>query len=341
MAPAVIQYFVDEAGDPTLFNRKGQLIVGNEGCSGYFILGKLEVEEPEVLSNQFSALRQELTNDPYFKAVPSMQPEQRKMAFAFHAKDDIPEVRREVYRILLNAKVRFYAVIKDKAHLATYVQQQNAREPGYRYRENEQYDLLVKELFAKLHHMADEVRICYAKRGTKTRNAAFRAALEQAATSFASSFGFTHPATNEVVSSTPINCPGLQSVDYYLWALQRFYERHEDRFLDLIWPQVGEIHDLDHLEKGRRGIFYSKQRPLDRAALKTKKWARGIGLAGRDPQATRHEAEFCPWLAEKICQQAPKIKAASNSEDWHRLWLGCQTNHGDSGDPGAGPSRGR
>lgn len=271
MAPSVIQYFVDEAGDPTLFNRKGRLIVGDEGCSRYFILGKLEIEDPEILSTQLATLREELVADPYFKAVPSMQPERRKTALAFHAKDDIPEVRREVYRLLLNAKVRFYAVVRDKSHLATYVQQQNTRDEGYRYRENEQYDLLVRELFGKLHHMAEEVRICFAKRGTKPRNAAFREALTQAATAFASSFGFLHPATNDIVSSTPPHCPGLQAVDYYLWALQRFYERGEERFLDLIWPQVGEIHDLDRLENGRRGVFYTKQKPLNLTAFENKK----------------------------------------------------------------------
>jgi hypothetical protein len=271
LALSVIQYFVDEAGDPTLFNRKRRLIVGDEGCSRYFILGKLEIEEPGVLSAQLATLRQELVADPYFKAVPSMRPENRKTALAFHAKDDIPEVRREVYKVLLNAKVRFYAVVRDKTNLATYVQQQNARDAGYRYRENEQYDSLVGELFGKLHHMADEVRICFAKRGNRTRNAAFREALEQAAEAFARSFGFTHPATNDVVSSTPPHCPGLQAVDYYLWALQRFYERREDRFLDLIWPQVGEIHDLDRLEDGRRGVFYTKQKPLNLAAFEKKK----------------------------------------------------------------------
>jgi hypothetical protein len=266
-ATAIIHYFVDEAGDPTLFNRKGRLIVGDEGCSRYFLLGKLEIEGPEVLSAQLTALRQDLVADPYFKGVPSMQPGHRKTALAFHAKDDIPEVRREVYRLLQNAKVRFYAVVRDKTNLVTYVQQQNARDAGYHYRENEQYDILVRELFGKLHHMADEVRICFAKRGNKSRNAAFREALEQAATAFAQSFGFAHPATNDVLSSAPPHCPGLQAVDYYLWALQRFYERGEERFLDLIWPQVGEIHDLDRLENGRRGVFYTKHKPLDLAAF--------------------------------------------------------------------------
>ncbi|KAA6185302.1 hypothetical protein F2Q65_09385 [Thiohalocapsa marina] len=112
------------------------------------------------------------------------------------------------------AQVRFYAVVRDKTALATYVQQQNVRDPAYRYRQNEQYDLLVKELFDKLHHMANHVRICFARRGTKPRNDAFRTALKQAAVSFAQNFGFAHPATNEVISSTPPKCPGLQAVDY-------------------------------------------------------------------------------------------------------------------------------
>lgn len=271
MSQSIIQYFVDEAGDPTLFSRKGRLIVGDDGCSRFFILGKLEIEEPDDLAAHLAALRRDLLADPYFKAVPSMQPEHRKTALAFHAKDDIPEVRREVYRLLLKANVRFYAVEREKCHLATYVQQQNSRDSGYRYREDEQYDLLVKELFGKLHHMANEVRICFATRGNKTRNAAFRAALEQAAESFAQSFGFAHPATTDVMSSSPPNCPGLQAADYYLWALQRFYERREERFLDLIWPQVGEIQDLDRLESGRRGVFYTKQKPLNLAAFEKKK----------------------------------------------------------------------
>jgi hypothetical protein len=70
---------------------------------------------------------------------------------------------------------------------------------------------------------------------------------------------------NAVISSTPAKSIGLQAVDYYLWALQRFYQRREARFLELIWPQVGEIHDLDRVEYGKRGIFYTKEKPLNLA----------------------------------------------------------------------------
>ncbi len=257
-----IAYFVDEAGDPTLFDRKGRIIVGEPGCSRYFMLGKLEIDDPKALSQALDALRSDLLKHPYFRGVPSMQVGQRKTALAFHAKDDLPEVRWEVYKLLMQAPVRFYAVVRDKTALATYVQQQNTRDPAYRYRPDEQYDFLVQALFEKLHHMASHVSICFAKRGTKPRNDALRAALERAGAIFARNFGFAHPAIHDVISSTPPQCPGLQAADYFLWALQRFYERREDRYLSLLWDQVGEIHDLDQLANGRRGTFYRKDKPL-------------------------------------------------------------------------------
>jgi hypothetical protein len=86
-SPRACHYFVDEAGDGMLFNRRKQVIVGREGCSHCFILGALEVDEPPVLHEALESLRTELRADPYLVKVPSMQPERRKTAIAFHAKD--------------------------------------------------------------------------------------------------------------------------------------------------------------------------------------------------------------------------------------------------------------
>jgi len=72
--------FVDEAGDPTLFNRKGISIVGNPGCSRFFIVGMLEVDDPKALAKSLTTLRKEILADPYFAGVPSFQPEQQKTA---------------------------------------------------------------------------------------------------------------------------------------------------------------------------------------------------------------------------------------------------------------------
>ena len=84
--PSTLHFFVDEAGDPTLFDAKGRILVGQEGCSKTFILGKLDVAEPAALHAALEGLRAVLLADPYFKSVPSMQAERGKTARAFHAK---------------------------------------------------------------------------------------------------------------------------------------------------------------------------------------------------------------------------------------------------------------
>jgi len=129
--PVVTRYFVDEAGDPVLFDRRGRVRIGAEGCSNYFIMGKLDIEAPEDLSNRLESLRSELLADPYFKDVPSMQVERGKTAVAFHAKDDLPEVRREVFKVLNDCPLRFYAVIRDKTALLQSVKQRNEWDPNY------------------------------------------------------------------------------------------------------------------------------------------------------------------------------------------------------------------
>lgn len=40
-----------------------------------------------------------------------------------------------------------------------------------------------------------------------------------------------------------------------------------ERYLGLIWHQVGEIHALDQLDDGRRGAFYHKGKPVTLASL--------------------------------------------------------------------------
>lgn len=191
-----------------------------------------------------------------------MQPEREKTALAFHAKDDLPEIRWEVFKLLRESSIRFFAVVRDKQDLAKTVLQRNEQEPGYRYKDDEQYDILVSELFRKFRHSADEVRICFAVRGNKNRTAAIARALKNADAEFERSYGFPNRAKLTIGSSTPPKNTGLQAVDYYLWALQRFYERGESRFLEMIWPQVGEVHDLDQVENRRKGVIYNQTRPL-------------------------------------------------------------------------------
>lgn len=131
---SIRHYFIDEGGDSTLFSRKGKVLAGTEGCSRFFMLGLLDVPDTATLQCTFDDLRTQLMSDPYFNDVPSMQAKARKTSLAFHAKDDLPEVRREVFRLLRDAEgLRFFAVVVDKWRVLEYVRQRNKREPAYRY----------------------------------------------------------------------------------------------------------------------------------------------------------------------------------------------------------------
>ena len=91
-------YYVDEAGDMTLFGKRGRIIVGNEGVSTVFMVGVAYLPQPELAREYLDGLRKELLADPYFKGVPSMQPEARKTATCFHACKDLPEIRYHVFK---------------------------------------------------------------------------------------------------------------------------------------------------------------------------------------------------------------------------------------------------
>jgi hypothetical protein len=260
--PVRRHYFVDEAGDPTLFDARGRVLVGQEGCSRYFMLGVLDVAEPVALGADLNALRQTLLADPYFSGVPSMQPERRKTAVAFHAKDDLPEVRREVFRVLLRHELQFVAVVRDKQSVLAYVRQRNQVDAVYRYQPNELYDSLVARLFKNRLHLSPEVDVCFAERGRSDRSAALMQALDRARRRFEVKWGRSVDAAISARQSSPAHEAALQAVDYFLWALQRRYERAEGRFLELLWPKIGLVHAVDEITRAAYGTYYTKKKPL-------------------------------------------------------------------------------
>jgi hypothetical protein len=259
-SPVVVHYFIDEAGDPTLFGRR-KIIVGTQS-SRYFLLGKLEIEDPTALAHALRELRKLLLADPYFNSAPSMTPAEGKTAVMFHAKDDLAEVRDRVFHLLAEHDLRFSAVVRDKMRLVEQVQARNQAEPKYRYNENEIYDELVSQLFKTAFHQADHFEMVFASRGKKNRTAALQQALRKAEQIYEQSFGFKPKHTMTVTSSSPKQHAGLQAVDYFLWALQRFYEKGEDRFWRFVWPKVRAVHDVDDTREHSFGTIYTPQKPL-------------------------------------------------------------------------------
>lgn len=262
-------YFVDESGDGVLFNAKGQVMVGQPGgAMGHFIMGLLQVEDPTTLAVELEQLRAELAADPYFRDVPSFQPGRGKTAVAFHAKDDLPEVRREVFKLLLRHPVKFYAVVRDMQAVLAYVRERNARGGNYRYHPNELYDNTVARLFKNRLHQYESCHVCYAVRGSSDRTRAFASALELARERFARQWDKQVATAIQVTPARSAQQACLQAVDYLLWALQRHYTRQESRFLEMMWGKVSLIHAVDETDKAPYGVYYSKTKPLTGAALK-------------------------------------------------------------------------
>jgi hypothetical protein len=261
---AVRYYYVDEAGDPTLFaSRGGRVIAGTrDGCSRFFILGKLDVPDPEALADALTALRKQLLADPYFKGVPSMDPQRSRTALHFHAKDDPGEVRREVFRLLDGFDVRFYAHIRDKQVIAQKVLEHNKQKPRYRYRPNHLYDRCIGPLFENRLHQHQSYRIVFARRGSSDRSEALSRGLQQARDRFRSKWGIEGTSPIEVVCSSPASVVCLQAADYFLWALQRCYERGDRRYIDLLWQKVGLIVDRDDDRRSGAGAYYKRAQPL-------------------------------------------------------------------------------
>lgn len=275
----VRHYFVDEGGDGTLFARKGKVIIGTKGCSRYFMLGLLDVADPTNLQKRLDDLRSKLINDPYFKDVPSMQAQAGKTALAFHAKDDLPEVRKEVFSLLREMDgLRYFAVVKDKWNVLDYVRQQNMRNPNYRYHPNELYDYLTRRLFKNLLHKDGGYKIVFAKRGASDRTAALQTAIEMARKRFTQQWGIAANVPIEIISSIPALHASLQAADYFTWALQRLYERGEDRYLNYLWKSVRLVLDMDDKRVAGYGVYYTQKKPLTAAALEWRKQNKTPGI---------------------------------------------------------------
>jgi len=222
-------FFVDEAGDLTLFDKKGRVIVRQIGVSRYFMVGVAYIPDPDDTTRQLDSLRATLLAGAYFRGVPSMQPGQKKTAIAFHAKDDLPEIRREVLRVLPTLGAKMPVAIRRKRTMA------KEAEALFRYdrklRADDMYDDMVMRVFRNLLHKTDVNRILFARRGKSDRKEALLSAIAAAKRHFGAKWGHYYDVPTEIESAYPSSSAGLQVIDYYLWALQRLCETHEERFL--------------------------------------------------------------------------------------------------------------
>ncbi len=244
-----IYYFVDESGDPSFYDRHGNFIVGKDGCSKILMLGFIETNEPKHIRKELKLVKDRIKENPYLKDIPSVT----KSLNYFHATDDCPEVRQEVYRCISALDFKAQFVIARKIEGAF---------KKYGCDENRFYDSLISHLFKNVLHRAENNFIYFSKRGSRNRQKPLEAAIERAKDHFEKKFFIKIRSNVKIQSQIPTDEPCLQVIDYMNWAIYRVFVKGEMRYYNFIKDKVGFVWDIYDTAKYPKN-FYSKSNELD------------------------------------------------------------------------------
>jgi len=244
-------FFVDESGDPTFFNKRGECIIGQEGCSPLLIIGFITTKDPKPLRQAISTLHKEIEQDEYLKDIPSIS----KTNSSFHAKDDTPEVREKVYKTVkpLDFKAQFVVARK---RLDVFTKRHGKNEDVF-------YNEIVARLFKNQLHKQDNI-IYFSKRSNKSKQEHLRNAIKTAIIDFESQYNCKVETDSEIFIQVPTDEPCLQIIDYISWALQRAYIKKDMRYFNFVKDKVSLVFDIYDFDRYPKTFYSSKSNnPFD------------------------------------------------------------------------------
>jgi len=166
-----VYFFIDESGDPTFYNSKGEFIVGREGCSPILMLGFIKTTDPRPIRKALIKLRKEISEDEYLKDIPSI----KKTSISLHAKDDCPEVREKVYKLLKTLDFKSQFVVARK--------REEIFSKRHKKNENIFYNEIATRLLENKMHQSNNI-IYFAKLGSKNRQRLLEQAVQTAVINF-------------------------------------------------------------------------------------------------------------------------------------------------------------
>jgi len=242
-------FFVDESGDPTFYDRKGNLIVGQEGCSPILLLGFIETTDPVSIRQALLELQHEVVTDPYFQGVPSL----KKTRIAFHAKDDLPEIRYKVYKLLGTLSFKTQIIVARKIE-RVFRNRFDANEHRF-------YDHLITRLFQNTLHRYERNHIYFAKRGSRKRQIPLAHAIHQGVQRFEEKWGTQVTTEIHIQAQTPAGEPCLSVIDYMNWAVYRAFTRNEMRYFNVVADKISLVVDLYDAEKYPQN-WYNRKNPF-------------------------------------------------------------------------------
>jgi hypothetical protein len=242
-------FFIDESGDPTFYDRRGNLIVGKPGCSSILLLGFIETQYPGQIRDALLGLQHEIVSDSYFDGVPSL----KKTAVAFHAKDDLPEIRYRVFKLLVDLDFKAQIIIARKI--------ERVFRNNFHANEYEFYDHLVSQLFKNNLHRYQYNLIYFAKRGSRKRQQPLMTAIQKGVHQFEGRWNTKVKTEISIQVQTPKGEPCLSAVDYVNWAAYRAFTRGEMRYFHQIESKISLLLDLYDIQSYPNN-WYSRKNPF-------------------------------------------------------------------------------
>ncbi|MEK0210022.1 hypothetical protein WM015_08035 [Bifidobacterium mongoliense] len=259
--------FIDEAGDMTFYTRKhGKRIpaVGIDGVSSCFMMGMVHVKEDlESARNKIRDFDHEIESSVFFRSFLSVQKSIRsgRHGFYTHAKNDPAELRYEFFKLMLDDIDFTIQVVVGRKIQSLYEKQHHGKESEF-------YADLLSHLIkdkASINGLIVDV----AQRGSSTSNNNLHHALE-----IAHSRSINNRRMRELGDGIKFNVqpydedPLLSLSDYGLWAVQRVFERGDEKFYQLIKAKIVLVHDLyDQSNYAQYKNYYTPRNPLSCEAI--------------------------------------------------------------------------
>jgi hypothetical protein len=206
---ARVYLFADEAGNFD-FSRKN-------GASRYFIVGTVTMKDTQC-GHDLLELRRELA----WQAV--------GLESSFHATEDKQVVRDEVFRLLAATDFRADFTIIEKRKTQPHRQ---SMEGLYKLA----WYMHMKHVGPRVIGSRDEILVIAATIGTKTRRRAIRFGIEDV-------IGQVTTRPWEVAFWPAESDPCLQVADYVTWAVQRKWERGDERSNEIVEPKIITEYDI-------------------------------------------------------------------------------------------------
>jgi len=243
-------FFVDESGDPTFYDKAGNPIVGRGGCSPILILGLIETCEPTHIRRELDRLHKEVAADKYLEGVPSI----RKTNVAFHAKDDVPEVRQAVFKCSAGMEFKAQFVVARKI--------ERVFRNKFHSSKGEFYDRLITQLFMNVLHRHAANWVYISRRGASTRQEPLESAVRLGMSNFEAQWQTEVNTDVKVLTQTPVGEPCLQVIDYMNWAVYRAFVKGEMRYFKFVEDRVSLLVDLYDSGNYPRN-WYNRGNPFD------------------------------------------------------------------------------